>query len=153
MDSGVGGWGGIATEYDSSRLGDVKNKATELRVACMSLTDVVDFFGVTHVNYLSVDTEGSELQALRSFPWKRVSVDVVGVEVLTGTPDRKAKEDILVAYMDSQGYQILKHFDFAGDTADIFFTPIGGVKVVTWTHDSNKFEKAKKTCQLLQRCL
>jgi hypothetical protein len=111
------------------------------------------YFVLTKVNYMSVDTEGSELQALKSFPFDRVTADVIGVEVLIGGADRSFKERELVTFMAQKGYTILRKLAFAFDTADIFFVPVVEVRHAGPMYDAKQFESAKRECQLFQRCL
>lgn len=146
--AGIGGWSGRAEVYDESR----KNNLVEtISVACFTLTTLLELFGIRHVSYLSVDTEGSELQALKGFPWGNVTVDVVGVEVLTGRPERKAKESDLLSYMASVGMEIWIDHQFAEDTKDTFFVP--AAKTLRNLNNYNKFLGAKNNCKILQRCL
>ena len=145
------GWGGRADTYDRSRS-LAHPTTTTVTAACYRLDTLVKTFGVARINYMSVDTEGSELQALRSFPWRDVLVDFVAVEVLLGTPDRKAKEDELVAFMTSVGYKVEKDYVFADDTKDVFFRPaLPGVPRAAV--DRRRFREATQICRLLRRCL
>jgi FkbM family methyltransferase len=145
----IGGWSGRADSYDVDRKRTTP--MTPINVACFSLTTLLEEFGIHHVSYLSVDTEGSELQALRGFPWGKVTTDVVGVEILTGTPERLAKQTELYAFMESVGMRILIEHQFAGDTKDTFFVPVDH-----FTRRSNsyhRFAATKKTCIKMMRCL
>ena len=147
------GWGGAAESYDDNGKPDAPRQ--ELEVACFSLRTLTRFFGVRHVDYLSVDTEGSELHALRSFPWTTVSVTVVGVEALVGIdPLRAAKEAEIVAFMSSVGYGVLKRHYVAPDTVDVFFTQLRPPMMrIAHAFDLNTFEEASVVCKELQRCL
>jgi hypothetical protein len=49
MDSGIGGWGGIDDSYDHARLNHVTPMAQMLSIACFTLTELLDKFGVKHV--------------------------------------------------------------------------------------------------------
>ncbi|KAJ3317878.1 hypothetical protein HDV06_001080 [Boothiomyces sp. JEL0866] len=150
-----GGWGGIVDEYDKAREDNLhsKGKVNEFKVNSYRLDGLIDIFGIKHVNLMSVDTEGSELLALKSFPWDKVTVDSVNVEVLLGSSDRKKKQKELEDYMASQGYKVFNEFAFAGDTADIFFVLKDPVEYAGPNYDPVVMETAKKTCQFLGRCL
>lgn len=50
------------------------------KVDCISLTTVLHHAGVTHVNFFVLDTEGAELEVLRSIDFLRVHFDVISVE-------------------------------------------------------------------------
>ena len=143
-----GGWSGRADVYDVSRKSNLKST---LRVSCFTLTTLLDLFGVGHVSYLSVDTEGSELLALQGFPWSTVTIDVLGVEVLTGTPQRKAKEERLLEYLMSVGMVKWLDHQFADDTKDVFLVPAR--TQVPNGNNVKKFLQTKRLCKKLQRCL
>ncbi|CAJ1389672.1 unnamed protein product [Effrenium voratum] len=58
--------------------------AAVTRLRCRSLGDLIDeHLGEmgAHIDYLSLDTEGSELEILRSFNFQKHRVDVISVEV------------------------------------------------------------------------
>ena len=118
---------------------------------CFTLRTLFDLFRVRHVSYMSVDTEGSELLALKGFPWGEVSVDVVGVEVVTGSPDRLAKEAELLDYLRSKGMVVFIEYQFAKDTKDVFFRPAAPSRRAA--NDYAHFEKMRALCVRMQRCL
>ena len=143
------GWGGRLDSYDKSRA---KTAAFQtLIVPCFTLRTLFDLFRVRHVSYMSVDTEGSELLALKGFPWGEVSVDVVGVEVVTGSPDRLAKEAELLDYLRSKGMVVFIEYQFAKDTKDVFFRPAAPSRRAA--NDYAHFEKMRALCVRMQRCL
>ena len=148
------GWGGFAKTYDNEdpERNRLATPGRTVSVACLRLSTIVELFGVRHVNYMSVDTEGSELQALRSFPWSSVTVDVVGVEVITGSASRTEKEAAVVSYMQSVDYRLLERFAFSHDTADIFFVPATNATAER-PNSERAFSRMKTICQKLQRCL
>jgi len=57
-------------------------------VQCFPLMDVLAALDVNHVDYLSLDVEGPELEILRTLDWNRLRVDIVTVEyrVITSVP-------------------------------------------------------------------
>jgi hypothetical protein len=48
---------------------------------CFPLNDILDVIGVNHVDYLSLDIEGPELQVLETIDWKRIRIDIMTVEI------------------------------------------------------------------------
>ncbi|KAJ3253220.1 hypothetical protein HK103_000808 [Boothiomyces macroporosus] len=145
------GMGGIVDEYDKTREDKInsKGKVNEFQVNSYRLDSLVELFGIKHVNLMSVDTEGSELLALKSFPWDKITVDSVNVEVLLGNDERKKKQQEIEDYMDSKGYKVFNEFAFAHDTADIFFALKEPVEYTGLNYDPVVMEAAKKTCQFL----
>ena len=75
--------------------------ALEIQVPTVSLHDMLTEHGAPQViDYLSVDTEGSELLILEAFPWSKWDVRLISVEH-NHTPAR----DALHALLTKLGYQ------------------------------------------------
>jgi hypothetical protein len=146
--SAIPGWSGFSQSYDAFRNA-THDPMRSIDVQCFTLESMLDFFGIQHIDYMSADTEGNELDSLQGFPWGNASVSVLSVEVLTGTPDRSAKEMQLIEYVTSKGLQILEHMQFASDTKDIIF--VGNASRAPL--NSVLFERRLKLCQQMQRCL
>lgn len=55
---------------------------------CFPLGVLLKSLNITHVDYLSLDTEGSEIGILKTIPFSKIFIDVIGVEyrVSIGTP-------------------------------------------------------------------
>lgn len=51
-----------------------------LQVKCIPLMDILKEHNITHVDYLSVDTEGGELDILKAIDFDKVDIDVIDVE-------------------------------------------------------------------------
>ena len=77
---------GMASTYDQRQLdivirdinyyGGCKN----FSVPSVTLSSILDQHSVNHIDFLSVDTEGSELEILQSIDYKKYSIDVITVE-------------------------------------------------------------------------
>ena len=76
-----------------------EGKKTELN--CITLNALFERHRLTHVQYCSVDTEGSELSILKTFDFHRFRVDVFGVENNSGS-------NALRKFMNSKGYVLLR---------------------------------------------
>lgn len=50
------------------------------RVACMPLSLIFRKMHVTHINYLSLDVEGAEMEILKSIDFNSVRFDIISVE-------------------------------------------------------------------------
>ena len=73
--------GGIVGKMHPShieRIGD--NKKPEVVVNCFPLNSIMEALKVSHVDYLSLDVEGPELEILQTIEWSRLRVDVITVE-------------------------------------------------------------------------
>ena len=58
---------------------------------CFRLQTILDHFGVEHIHFFSLDTEGAELEVLRGLDFKRTEVDVFVIE-MDGSDKEKEKE-------------------------------------------------------------
>ena len=76
-----GVYSGIADTDKQSRLSFVNNTAShDVEVNCFPLNAITAALGVSHVDYLSLDVEGPELEILRTVDWTRLYIDVITVE-------------------------------------------------------------------------
>ena len=73
--------GGIADKIHQSHLVFIgSNMKSEVAVNCFPLNAIMAALGVSHVDYLSLDVEGPELEILRTIDWTRLRIDVITVE-------------------------------------------------------------------------
>jgi hypothetical protein len=118
---------------------------------------LIDYFGVIEVDYMSVDTEGSELSALKTFPFHRLRPKLIGVEVLLGGGRSSRVQEDLTQFMGSQGYAVHRNYKFADDTADIFFVPKGQSPQFppksSMLPKQDEFLGLRRKCQESQMCL
>lgn len=87
-----------------------------IRVQCFPLYSVLKAIGNPKVDYFSLDIEGSELQVLKTMPWNKINMHVLGIEsehgeIVTGPP-----EDDIEKYLYSVGYRYLQKLGH-----DLFF--------------------------------
>ena len=92
----------IADFVDNDRLAKSRKKKTATyEVATISLDDLLEKYDAPqYIDYLSVDTEGSELEILSAFDFTRRDIGLITVEHNFG-PTRAG----LAALMDSKGYK------------------------------------------------
>lgn len=86
---------------------DQRHRSIEYNVETISLNDLLDAHkALTVIDYLSIDTEGGELEVLRSFDFNRYRVMTLTVEVgrNANTRRRDAGEEIS-ALMQSKGFE------------------------------------------------
>ena len=75
--------GGIVGKMYRSHLtfvGSMKKQEPEVEVNCFPLNAISAALGVSHVDYLSLDVEGPEVEILRTVDWTRLHVDAITVE-------------------------------------------------------------------------
>eukprot|EP00192_Tetraselmis_astigmatica_P011971 CAMPEP_0117678972 /NCGR_PEP_ID=MMETSP0804-20121206/17578_1 /TAXON_ID=1074897 /ORGANISM="Tetraselmis astigmatica, Strain CCMP880" /LENGTH=420 /DNA_ID=CAMNT_0005488387 /DNA_START=67 /DNA_END=1329 /DNA_ORIENTATION=+ len=122
--SKFGGLSGFADQVNRHRLGNVMCPCASIDVPTHNLNTILDRAGIRHVNYMTVDTEGSELSILKTIDFSRVYIELVQVEVLeiqeTRTEDI-AKRLAVVAFMESVGFRNVETLVIADDTQDLVF--------------------------------
>jgi len=75
----------------------------QVDVEVMQLREIFEEENISHVDYMSVDVEGNELNVLHGIDWESISVDVLSIEnnsghfYLAGDPGIRA-------FMTSRGY-------------------------------------------------
>ena len=76
------------------------------------------------VDYMTIDTEGSEVSIIQDFPWNDFDVRVVQIEQLNELeyPAQVGKKDKIIQHMTSFNYTLLSVFVVAErDTDDLIF--------------------------------
>ena len=78
---------GITYEYDprhKQRIErETKHHGGEVKtilVPSYRLETLLDKYNMTHIDYMSIDTEGSELGVLHGINFRKVQIDVIGIE-------------------------------------------------------------------------
>ena len=73
----------------------------DINMTCSTLQIELDRLGIHHVDYLSLDIEGSEYYALKAVDFNRVQIDVIAVEV-GGTKDQN---DNIIHILEENGFE------------------------------------------------
>ena len=119
--SKIPGWSGSATSYEPSRN---QSTARVVSVKCYHLAAELRRANVRVVDYMTIDTEGSEPEIVEDFPWSQFEVSIVQIEQLDerGFPAQRGKKDRVVRHMTSQGYDFYRAYTVAvRDTEDLIF--------------------------------
>lgn len=95
----------------SDRFGRKRGRATRYEVDTVSLNDLLDDHRLEQVDYLSVDTEGSELMILKAFDFARFRPRVITVEHNHEPRRRAALFDLLSGCGYRRKYEALSQFD------------------------------------------
>ncbi len=83
IDGSYFGWSGITEAIEPehrNRMVAQEIRTSTMSIPAITLDDALSYFGITHIDYLSIDTEGSELAILKVFPFSKFSIDILGVE-------------------------------------------------------------------------
>jgi hypothetical protein len=70
-------------------------------VPCRPLGPLLSMFGVAHIDLWVLDVEGAELEVLKTFDFRAITVDVVCIEQDGGNP---AKDAAVRELMDKEGF-------------------------------------------------
>lgn len=73
------GWSGAVATYEPSRTPET---ARVVAVKCYALADELRRHKITTVDYMTIDTEGSEVDIIEDFPWADFEIHVVQIEQL-----------------------------------------------------------------------
>ncbi|MDB6081736.1 MAG: FkbM family methyltransferase [Chlamydiia bacterium] len=78
---------GIVENYDPRHLQRIAREIEQsggsseiINVPCFNLNQLLLEHGIQHVDYLSLDTEGGELEILQSIDFSKLDIDVIDVE-------------------------------------------------------------------------
>lgn len=103
---------GLIQHYHPKHLELIKKEISELNVDANNITVQCHFFEdilsqtqIKHINYLSVDTEGSEFDILKSIDFDKHIIDVISVEVLY--PDIPIR-----SFLEEKGYSFIKRCEY-----------------------------------------
>jgi FkbM family methyltransferase len=109
VEKHASGLGKVAREAGAGAIYDVtveraskaKGALTEITVPCAPLQDIFDHFEMQHIDYLSLDVEGSEMRAVKSIDFSRTTIDFITVE---GSPIGTEAANWL---MKEKGYELV----------------------------------------------
>lgn len=96
---------GLSNSYSESSFEYFKQEGLKyemVEVQCYLLNNILEKNGLYHVDYLSIDTEGGELDILKSIDFEKFDIDVIGVENNTNTSR-------IARFLARKGYTFQKH--------------------------------------------
>ena len=78
---------GLLDKYDPRHMHRAKKEIKQegekyeiINVSCYSLNNILEENNIYHIDYLSIDTEGGELDILKSIDFEKYDIDVISVE-------------------------------------------------------------------------
>jgi len=104
--TGISGLDGDKASYDSERYKEIQHRAKEVQVKCYTLDYLTQYLQLDEVDIMTVDTEGSELSALQTFPFERIQPKLIAVELLVGNAERDEDRNKLESFMKTKGYKV-----------------------------------------------
>ena len=136
--SKIMGWSGIADHVDDPRWTNKIDKI--VTVQCVDLNNVLKEQNMFHVDYMTVDTEGSELAILKTFDFDTFDVTFVQVERNVKTKAQRDEKDRLIRFMKSKGYGLEKVFNIGNQAVDVLFRKIPKWVELWGKKDKNKYD-------------
>lgn len=95
----------------ADRFGGQRAAASRYEVETVSLNDLLDEHGLAHIDYLSIDTEGSELMILAAFDFDRFRPRVITVEHGYEAKRRAGLYELLTRHGYRRKYESLSQID------------------------------------------
>lgn len=97
----------IALPPDQRRAAEegLFGRSDMIKVPTLSLADILRKHELDAVDYLSIDIEGGEFDALEAFPFEEFEIDVWSIECGSATEDRAR----LMSLMDRNDYRLVSH--------------------------------------------
>ena len=103
---------GLIDYYNPSHANLINRELDELggekellEIDCVSINDVLDQLSDARVDYLSIDTEGSEFQILKTIHFEKFNIEVIGLEVLYPNSE-------ISRFMKDHGYELVKKLGY-----------------------------------------
>jgi FkbM family methyltransferase len=100
---------GIVDKYEADHVQRIRQEMQDhggssevVTVQARTLTDIADEYGISEVNYLSIDTEGGELDILQSINFRKVFVHALSVEY------RVPERETMMAVMRERNFEMIK---------------------------------------------
>ena len=70
------------------------NAMPEIYVQCFPLLSILDALDIYHIDYLSLDVEGAEIEILKTVNWEKLTVDVLTIEYRHSLNNLKELRDL-----------------------------------------------------------
>jgi len=104
------GWSGISETLDCHKEKVDRNKES-INVKTITFTELLNISNAPlHIDYLSLDTEGSELEILKSLDHNKYTIGLMNIEHNFVEPRRSEIRN----YLTNLGYEFIKE-DFVDD--------------------------------------
>lgn len=98
---------GLVEKYDKAHLERIEEEIKTMgggqetiNVACFTLDEILNEQNISRVDYLSVDTEGGELDILKSVDLDSIFVDLISIE-------NNYKTQMIRKYLEKYGYKLI----------------------------------------------
>ena len=99
------------------------NHVPAVEVACMTLTAILDYVGISHIHFFVLDVEGAELEILRTIDFRRIRFGVLVVEAWSpfGSRPREYSGEVTSFMLNETGGQYRQLFPDALRSRNLWF--------------------------------
>lgn len=116
--SSVFGWGGILSYLDEKW----KKKVHKVKeVECVSLNEVLEPAVPGVIDYMTIDTEGSEFDIVKAINFTKFNITYLQVETLVKTEDDIVRKYFLIEHLKKMSFTVEKVFKLGHQIQDILF--------------------------------
>lgn len=106
------GLSGLIKKYHKNHIKRIQNeiknennKGSEvIKVNTVKLSSILDKYNITNIDFLSIDTEGSELSILSTIDFKKYNIDVITIEDNYNDP-------LLMEFFLNRNYSFIKQIE------------------------------------------
>lgn len=102
---------GLVGKYDPRHVERIKQEVTKygghvevINVRCYQFNELMDRYGLRHIHYLSIDTEGGEFDILSTIDFNRYRIDVISVEDNFLDPR-------FIPFLESKGFRFIRRLE------------------------------------------
>ncbi|MGM7719633.1 FkbM family methyltransferase [Metabacillus sp. Hm71] len=102
---------GIVNEYDDRHIERIEKllkrtggNSKLIKVKTFTLQSILENHNITHIDLLSIDTEGSELAVLQSIDFKKVKIECILVE-------NNYQDEDVEDYLTKEGFRLVEKLD------------------------------------------
>lgn len=75
---------GLSDKYNPNQIKNLENYGVRdhelIEVDCFLLNDLLDEYNITHIDFLSIDTEGGEFDIISTIDFSKYQIDVITIE-------------------------------------------------------------------------
>lgn len=98
-------YSGLVEKYDPRHLERIEEYFSQeekkfINVQCYRLDDILDKYNISHIDYLSIDTEGGEFDILTSIDFEKVNIEIIDIE-------NNYNENNIKEFLESKGYKFI----------------------------------------------
>jgi len=97
---------GIVSHYHKNHIARIHREIAqhggeinEIEIDSFNIYDLLKKYDISHVDYMNIDVEGSEMAILETIDFSMVSIDIIGVE-------NNYKDSSIFTLLDNAGYRL-----------------------------------------------